>query len=98
MSDFPYGLKPALSYNLALTVTAATTPNTVTQGTRVLRLISTVSAKFVLNATPVAGGLISVYLPINVPEYIQCSGSGDEKIAAFATAGTGTLNITEMTQ
>lgn len=99
MSHYPYGLKPGLSYNLAITTTTAVTTNPISVGVRVLRVVSTVNARFVIGLAPVAAGAFTCeYLPAAAVEYVQCSGDGIDKIAAVANAGSGTFNITEMSQ
>lgn len=100
MSGYLYGLKPGLSYNIAITSAAAVaSTNPVTLGVRVLRVVSTVGAQFVVGpGAPVATVPATIFMPANAVEYVQCSGSGTDKVSAIANSASGTFNITEMTQ
>jgi hypothetical protein len=91
------GLKPATCYAITTGTVAAQSTNPITVGIRTVRLASTQAAWVTIGNGPTATATTSVYIPANVPEYFQCSGSGNEKVSALQVSASGSVNITEMT-
>lgn len=92
------GLKPAKSYGFSTGTVSAVSSAPITLGIRTLRLVASANPAWVtIGNSPTATATTSFLLPLNTPEYFQCSGSGTEKVAALQNTGAGSVNITEMT-
>lgn len=92
------GLKPGLSYGINTgTVSAVASSTPISLGIRTVRVVATQNTWVAIGPSPTATATTSVYLPASAAEYFQCSGSGNEKIAALEVTTTGQFNVTEMT-
>ncbi len=93
-----HGLRPWLTYQVAIGAASAASSNAVTSGIKYVRLVSTVACNVDIKATPVASQTTSMYLAPNFPEYFMVSGNNTDKIAVIEATGAsaGVLTITEM--
>lgn len=94
-----HGLKPGLTYQVAIGATSAASSNVITFGTKYLRVLATVACNIQIGPSPTASQTTSLGLAANWPEYLMCSSNNNEKIAVIEVTGgtTGTLTVTEMT-
>ena len=90
-----HGMKPSLSYQIALSGSSAAASNPITAGIRHVRLVSTVACSVDISNHATASLTTSLYLPANWPEYFECGGNATDTVAAIGTSGT--LTVTEMT-
>ena len=90
-----HGMRPGLSYQIALGAASVAATNPITAGIRHVRLVSTVACSVDISNHATASLTTSLYLPAAWPEYFECGGNGTDKVAAIGTSGT--LTVTEMT-
>ena len=90
-----HGMKPSLSYQIAIGASSTAATNPITAGIKRVRLLATVACSVDISHNATASLTTSMALAANWPEYFACSGNGNEKVAVIGT--TGTLTVTEMT-
>lgn len=93
-----HGLRPWLTYQVAIGAASVASTNPVSSGVKYVRLVATVACNVDIKASPTASQTTSMFLAPNFPEYFMVSGNNTDKIAVIeATGGTaGVLTITEM--
>lgn len=90
-----HGMKPSLTYQIAIGASSTAATNPITSGIKYVRLLATVACSVDISHAAVASLTTSMALAANWPEYFAVSSGGNEKVAVIGTSGT--LTVTEMT-
>lgn len=94
-----HGLRPWLTYQVAIGASSAASSNAITSGVKFVRLIATVACNVQFGSSPTASQTTSMQLAANFPEYFMVSANNTDKVAVIEATGgsTGVLTVTEMT-